>query len=151
LTISSSGIVEVIVTYLEEKAWQYPPFSNCICKKLHIILWTISKSQIVYVNVTHHSMSNIKVSNCLCECYPSFYMNNIKVSNCYCECYIYHSMNNIPFSNYLRKMLPIILWTISKSQIVYAHHYMNSIKVSNCLCKCCTSLYEQHQVLKLFM
>jgi hypothetical protein len=101
---------------------------------LHIIQWTISSSQIVYVNVTSfyaqysvlkmfmqrlRSMNNIQFSNCLCKCYISFYEQ-------------YSALKLFMW------MLHIILWTISSSQ--------------NCLCECYISFYEkQYPVLKMFM
>jgi hypothetical protein len=131
-------------------------FSSCLRKMLHIVLRrTISSSQAVYMNVTHHYMNNIKFSQIV-------YVN-----------VTHHYMNNIKFSSCLRKMLHIVLRrTISSSQAVYmnvthhymnnikfsqivyvnvTHHYMNNIKFSSCLCKCYTSFCEQYQVLKLFM
>jgi hypothetical protein len=110
---------------------------------LHIILWTISSSQTVHVNVTYHSMnSNIKFSKCLCKCYISFY-----------EQYPAHKL--------FMWMLHIIQrTTISSSQNVCANvtyhsmwrlRYMNNIQFSNCLCKCYISFYEQYPALKLFM
>jgi hypothetical protein len=163
---------------------------------LHIILlWTISSSQNVCVNVTNHSMNNIQLSNCLCECYISFYeqylalklfmwmlhiilwtisssqtvhvnvtyhsMNsNIKFSKCLCKCYI-SFYEQYPAHKLFMWMLHIIQrTTISSSQNVCANvtyhsmwrlRYMNNIQFSNCLCKCYISFYEQYPALKLFM
>jgi hypothetical protein len=182
LTISSSQIV-----YVKVKAWQYQVLKLFIENECYSL--TISSSQNAFVNVTHHSMNNIKFSNCLCECYSlsssqNVYvnvthksMNNIKFSNCLCECcgLTISSSQNV-YVNVTHN-----LWTISSSQFVHVndtysmnnnilyqvklfilwmlHITYHSMKekpwqyqvFSNCLCKCYTSFYEQYQVLKLIV
>jgi hypothetical protein len=122
LTISSSQIV-----YVKVKAWQYQVLKLFIENECYSL--TISSSQNAFVNVTHHSMNNIKFSNCLCECYSlsssqNVYvnvthksMNNIKFSNCLCECcgLTISSSQNV-YVNVTHN-----LWTISSSQFVHVN------------------------------